>query len=144
MSQTEKNQEALEFIPAVQKRLLEVATEASADDTKLNAAQLKDLFKLAMAALRQTKRISAEDVSTVWDSKAWDQLRQTLAQSSRFKASTGLQTTCKQISQMSAAKDTKDAKPAKPSKRKADEVNDDTVSKTTKKARHKKVKGDTS
>ncbi|PPR04947.1 hypothetical protein CVT24_010405 [Panaeolus cyanescens] len=143
-SVTEKNQEALDFMPTLQKRLLAIVTESCSDDGKLNAAQLKDVFKLAMLSVKQTKRISPERVSTIWDSKAWEQLRQTLSQSTRFKASTGLQTTCKQISQLSAAQDTKEAKATKPSKRKADEANDDASSKATKKAKHKKAKGDTS
>jgi DNA polymerase phi len=70
-------------------------------DNSLNAAQAKDIFKLASQAVRQSKRILTSDhLSTLWMPDSWEELRTQFAASERFKSSTGLLNSCKQIIEM--------------------------------------------
>jgi DNA polymerase phi len=119
-------------VPSLRDALL--ATLSPSSDTSLNAAQAKELFKLASQAVRHSKRIAPSDLSTLWKSDAWEDLRSQLAASDRFKGSTGLLNSCKQIVQMTSGSSVKAAeeggslvekgtvvKAAKPSKRKAED-----------------------
>jgi DNA polymerase phi len=123
------------FAPSLRDALL--ATLAPTSEPPLNATQAKDLLKLASQAVRQSKRIESSDLSTMWKSDAWEDLRSQLAASDRFKASTGLLNSCKQIVQMTSGSSTKavgegdslpergsatkTAKSTKPGKRKAED-----------------------
>ena len=115
---------------------------SACEDEKLTAAQVKDLLKLALAGVRHTKRVTTDDTDVVratWDPASWDELGATLASAERFKASTGLQALCKQISNL-ANKEPSES--AKNKKRKVDSVEGEEAEPTevTKKPKRKKQK----
>lgn len=100
---------------------------------------MKDIFKLVLTAIRQTKRLSKNgtEAGSLWKHDAWDGLLERLTSSERYGRATGLHAMCKQVCDATRASEprkTKKAKKAeeaptsgeKPSKakakRKADEV----------------------
>lgn len=112
------------------------------EDEKLTAAQVKELLKLALAGVRHTKRVSSENIDTIrstWDPASWDKLATTLASAERFKASTGLQTMCKQVSQL-ASKEASEG--VKSKKRKVESVDTEEAEpvEVTKKPKRRKQK----
>lgn len=115
-------EEALAFTRGLRAAMLEAVRSACAEKERLTAPQVKELLKLALAGVRHTKRIapSAAAVEATWDPAAWDALAGTLADADRFKASTGLQTTSRQIAQL-ISKDERGGA-AKGKKRKADAI----------------------
>ena len=118
------------------------------DETTLTAAQLKDILKLALLAVRQSKRCLSkpDDLSKIWMPATWIVLTSKLAGNDRFKASTSLQAMCRQIAQLvqaPAAQSKKNKITATNTdevtgKRKAEAIGDDAAS--TKKAKRKKSK----
>lgn len=131
-SQDQFDKDFTKLAPSLRDALL--TSLAPTSEPLLNSAQAKELLKLASQAVRQSKRISSSDLSTLWKSDAWEDLRSQLAASDRFKASTGLLNTCKQLAQLisgSVAKVIGDSgvltekgvktKVVKPSKRKAED-----------------------
>src|ERR1700676_3371591 len=97
--QSDQQQEILTFMPTFYAGLVDFITKACDEELILTAPQMKDLFKLGLAALRQTHRaVSSQDtLRTIWQPSSWDALHRKLASSERFKASTTLQTMCLQI-----------------------------------------------
>ena len=80
-------------------------TEACQEST-LTAAQLKDVFKLVLSAVRRTKRTcSPAELSSLWDPASWDTICDTLIASERFQASAGLHASCRQIVHLTSATD---------------------------------------
>ena len=135
--------EVVAFMPLLRQLLLDLAQEGCSEKGNLTAAQMKELFKLGLLGVRQTKRVSPSSTQQIWEPKSWRSLHQNL-KISRLKASPALQKMCEQIIRMS--EDTPSGKPpsknAIPSKRKAERVNDDDAT-VPKKSKRKKVKGDT-
>ena len=143
---------------SLRKAIIDTVTKACIDEsTTLQPAHVKDILKLALVAVRQTKRIAenANEPSTVWQPSSWSELSNALASSDRFKGSVGLQAMCKQIVQLlqesntakSTAKIADKTKPkekaASATKRKAEdreEDGDQVVADGGKKARHKKAR----
>jgi DNA polymerase phi len=139
--------EAVAFMPLLRELLLDLSQESCSEKGNLTAAQMKEIFKLGLLGVRQTKRLSPPSTQQIWEPKSWRSLHQNL-KTSRLKASPALQKMCEQVARMS--EDVPSGKPsaknANPvaSKRKVEEVNSDDVTTTTpKKSKRKKVKGDT-
>ncbi|KAG6845192.1 hypothetical protein H0H87_012749 [Tephrocybe sp. NHM501043] len=135
--------EVVEFITRLQKALLEVAADACADKNTLNAAQLKEAFRLALVAARQVQRLDAAVMAQAVQPASWHLLAGRLASSERFKKSPGLPKMCEQIVRLAKPADTPEGKPNAPAlkaKRKAEEhaEAEDTVV-ATKKTKRKKV-----
>jgi DNA polymerase phi len=126
---------------------LDTLSKACQENT-LNAAQMKDLLKLASSSARQTKRLCAsEQLAILWTPTAWDQLRVKLAASDRFKSSTALLNSCKQIAHLAGAPlpqanvdRTTGAQPKQPKKRKVDETKTEHTEKSPEKGKRKKPK----
>ncbi|GJE98126.1 DNA polymerase phi-domain-containing protein [Phanerochaete sordida] len=114
--------EALTFTRALRTAMIAAVRDACAEE-KLTAPQVKELLKLALAGVRHTKRIApdAATVKATWDAAAWEDLAGKLAEAERFKASTGLQATCRQIAQLINKEEGAGAK-GKSKKRKADAI----------------------
>lgn len=89
----------------LRQELIEVMSTACDEAATLNATQMKDLFKLALLAIRQTRRIvpQSSNVSAIWEPSTWDKLRQQLAGAEHFKTSTTLHAMCQQTIQTSQA-----------------------------------------
>ena len=140
----------------LRKTILEKFSTACSDDAStFQPAHAKELLKLALVAVRQTKRVSAsvEEAAGAWQPTKWTTLSGTLAGNERFKASAGLQAMCKQIVQLlqddsgkakakaQSEKSKKDAKSG--GKRKAEAVTEDdgeAAEESGKKAKHKKAR----
>ena len=139
--------EAVAFMPLLRELLLDIAQESCSEKGNLTAAQMKEIFKLGLLGVRQTKRLSPPSTQQIWEPKSWRSLRQTL-ETSRLKASPALQKMCEQVARMS--EDVRSGKPSTKSvntvasKRKVEEVNGDvTAAPPPKKSKRKKVKGNT-
>jgi DNA polymerase phi len=128
-------------------------TKACEEKLVLTAPQMKDLFKLGLAGVRQTERVapSQETLRTIWRPSTWDVLCTKVASSQHFKASAALQTMCLQMAKLSKGT-TLPPKPkivkgknnveSVPAKRKADRSGDDGDGDTAAatKAKRKKAK----
>jgi DNA polymerase phi len=126
-------------MPSLRELLLDLAQENCSEKGNLTAAQMKELFKLGLLGVRQTKHISSSSTQEIWEPKSWRFLHQNL-KTSRLKASPALQKMCEQIARMSEDIPTH-SKNAIPSKRKKERVDDDDAT-ASKKSKRKKVKGD--
>ena len=60
---------------------------------------MKDVFKLVLTAVRQTKKFFKNDtgVGSLWKTDEWDQLLQQLTGSEKYGQATGLHAMCKQV-----------------------------------------------
>lgn len=105
--------------------MLDALTAACTDAETLTAPQAKDLLKHALACARYTKRVVPDHtaVRAAWDPPSWEGLATTLAASERFKASTGLQSMCRQIVAL-ASKEGSVGAAGKAQKRKAGDAMD--------------------
>jgi DNA polymerase phi len=86
-------------MPLLRQFLLDMAKDSCSKKTNFTASQMKELFKLGIMAIRQTKQISPETVESIWQPQSWTSLQEDLA-SSRFKNSPGLHKMCEQIVRM--------------------------------------------
>ncbi|RDB24111.1 DNA polymerase V [Hypsizygus marmoreus] len=142
--------EKTEVMKLLRKALLETTTQACEEKINFTAAQLKELLKLALVAIRQNQKISQTSVPEIWQPDSWHTLSKTLGSCDRFKKSPGLQKMCEQIVRLSKTTDKgegKGEKAATPAKRKASDLADaeETAQSTnSKKAKRKKVKTDKS
>ncbi|KAI5899852.1 uncharacterized protein SCHCODRAFT_02525003 [Schizophyllum commune H4-8] len=146
-SLTLAHDEVAAFMELLQRSLADTITGACDGTVNLNAAQLKELLKLANSAARQSQK-QPENVKTVWTATTWTQLSDRLSSSDKFKSSTGLHKTCQQIAQLisgtpSQTSATKTASAAKSAD--SPEVNgvDKQVNGTDKKAKATKRKAET-
>lgn len=64
----------------------------------LTTAQMKDILKLVLTAIRQTKRFfkDSTEVGGLWKSDVWDELLEKLTSSEKYGQATGLHAICKQ------------------------------------------------
>lgn len=115
---------------------------------------MKDVFKLVLTVVRQTKRFfkSDKEAESLWKSEAWDGLLQQLMSSEKYGQATGLHAMCKQVRDATRVSEPRkaetktpgkatprDEKPSKPKvKRKAEEV--EAPSEKPQKPKKKKVK----
>ncbi|KAI0713431.1 DNA polymerase phi-domain-containing protein [Earliella scabrosa] len=147
----DRKSEVLTYVPKLRKVILETISKACEGDTAtLQPSHVKEILKVALVAIRQTKRVSqnSKDLSSTWQPSKWADLSNTLAASDRFKASTGLQAMCKQITQLlqddnSSAKTTEKSKEKATTKRKAEDTAEGGEGDATdsgKKGKHKKAR----
>ena len=147
-------------MPKLREAILDTISKACKDEsTSLQPAHVKDILKLVLVAVRQTKRLAqnTDELSTIWQPSKWSELSSTLASNDRFKASVGLQAMCKQIVQLLQESGTAGSKAktadentakskksgASTTKRKAadrEEDGDEGVADEGKKAKHKKAR----
>ncbi|KZT74012.1 hypothetical protein DAEQUDRAFT_661194 [Daedalea quercina L-15889] len=142
--------DVLGFFPKLRVVLLDVISQAcEASDASLTAAQVKELLKLALLAVRQTRHMCGDQaLPTIWEPSLWNDLSSKLAASSRFKSSTGLRLSCKEIAHVSSqlakssgystTKKAGTGDSVAASKRKAGVLGEDTSG--PQKVKHKKVK----
>jgi DNA polymerase phi len=141
-------------MPKLRQEMIDTMTSACDGAATLNAAQMKDLFKLALLAIRQTRRVvpQSDDMSTIWEPSAWDNLRKKLGATERFKTSTALHAMCEQTiralqvtsSPTKSKGPRKDIKSETPSAKRKKEVkgSEDEAKVTPKPTKRKKVKKD--
>ena len=116
---------------------------------------MKDVFKLVLTAIRQTKRFFKDGTEggSPWRSDAWDGLLEQLTASEKYGQATGLHAMCKQVRDATRVSGPREAKKAKKSedatvsgekpskskaKRKAEEI--EAPSEKSQKPRKKKAK----
>ncbi|KAL1715196.1 DNA polymerase phi-domain-containing protein [Schizophyllum commune] len=142
-SLTLAHDEVASFMELLQRSLAETITGACDGSVNLNAAQLKELLKLANSAARQSQK-QPENVKAVWTASTWTQLADRLSSSDKFKASTGLHKTCQQIAQLISGtpSQTSATKMASASKSDSPEVNGGKVNGVDKKSKAAKRKAE--
>jgi DNA polymerase phi len=86
-------------MPLLRQLLLDMAKDSCSKKINLTAAQMKELFKLGIMAIRQTNQTSPEMVGSIWQPQPWKSLQEDLV-SSRFKNSPALHKMCEQIVHM--------------------------------------------
>lgn len=89
-------------MPKFRTALADFMTKAFEEKIVLTVAQMKDLFKIGLVAVRQTQRATSPNtLQTIWPTSTWNALQRKLVASERFKASTALQTMYKQMVKIS-------------------------------------------
>lgn len=94
----------MSFMPKCRQALQDFATQACSDERVVaTAAQIKDVLKLGLLAIRQTQRVtsSSDSLEEIWKPSVWETLHRKFASTERFKASTALQTLCQQLAKAS-------------------------------------------
>ena len=78
---------------------------------------MKDVFKLILTAIRQTKRFikNSTEAGSLWKSDAWDGLLDQLTSSEKYGQATGLHAMCKQVHDATRVSEPREAKKAKKS-----------------------------
>jgi DNA polymerase phi len=122
------------FMSSLRQILLGIGTQSCSEKPKLSAAQLKDAFKLALVAVRQTKRVAPEALQETWKPTSWVSLKASLQSSPRFASSTAIHKQCDQVALLSRTEDAEGNGNAK-KKRKAE-----SESEVKTKTKSKKVK----
>jgi len=120
-----------------------MVTDSLDQKTAISTPQVKEMSKLALLAVRQTKRIAVTEVQSIWGPVSWRKLQERIkAESSE---STALQKMCEQIARASelAVAQNSDKSP-KASKRKMEDVavDDEEEAPAPKTTKRKKVKAD--
>ncbi|KAG8748741.1 hypothetical protein FRC10_000132 [Ceratobasidium sp. 414] len=91
------------FIPLIRDALYETLRSScqQAEHTP-NAAQIKELLKIGLQAARLTRKFAraSDDLDACWDVPAFEEVRQALAHSDRFKSSPAIQTLAKQFASL--------------------------------------------
>lgn len=105
---------------SLRKSLYTLVSEACEEKATLNVAQVKDVLKLALSAIRQTLRLPSVDVDTVWTPKKWQKLADKLTSSPTLKSSPALPALCQQIVKVAKGKPEGQAKAGV--KRKGDDI----------------------
>ncbi|KAI9056874.1 hypothetical protein FKP32DRAFT_1598752 [Trametes sanguinea] len=144
----DRKDEILAFMPELRQAILDTLSNACTAESSLTPAHAKEILKLALLGVRQTKRFtsSSEEAASIWEPSKWTDLSSKLASSDRFKASVGLQAMCKQLVQLLQESNTAGTKASgkqkAAAKRKADEVaaEDEGTASSGKKAKHKKAR----
>ena len=143
--QTANPSDTKEFMRTFCVAIYATISGACDDPDSLSAAQVKDLLKLSLLAVRQTRRVTDDpnDLRAIWDAASLTSLSTKLA-SSRFKSTSSLHGLCKQLhaaigSNLEAlgTHSGERARTGDQKKRKAEDTKDETE---VKKARRKKTK----
>lgn len=148
--QGDRQKEVLSFMPKCSAFLLDFTIKACQEDSNFTAAQIKDILKLSLVAVRQTQRVAPGGTTRdIWKPTSWEKMKEGLASSERFKASVSLQTMCQQL--VNVAQGPTDPKgrkkaevngagePKAPSKRKAVVASDNIGPAGTRDVKRKKV-----
>lgn len=125
------------FHKALQKTILGLITLSVDDDRGLSPTQIKDLLKLVLFCIRQTRKTTEPLTIQVWDPAAWKTLHGQLSSSNRFKSSSSVLNMCRQVESTAAQ-----CKQAVGGKRKAesDEATETDPSKKSNRKKQKKSK----
>ncbi|KAH6918992.1 DNA-directed DNA polymerase [Coprinopsis sp. MPI-PUGE-AT-0042] len=108
-----------EFMKNLRHLLLDIGAQSCSEKPKLNAAQLKEILKLALAGVRQTKRVVADALQDTWQPDSWASLKTSLQGSPRFGSSAAVHKQCEQIALLSRPAEADSGRNSK-KKRKAD------------------------
>lgn len=130
-------------MPKLRQTLHDMIAGACDETSSLTHAQVKELLKLGLMAIRQTKKAvtTPEELSSLWEPSLWEALSKKIASSDRFKTSPGLQTLSKQMAQTaSSGNGFKNQKAGGPSKRKLDVIEETEAAESPVKAKRKKMK----
>ncbi|KAG9125256.1 DNA-directed DNA polymerase, partial [Ceratobasidium sp. 392] len=95
--------EIFAFIPLVRDALYKTLISACQQtDHALNANQTKELLKIGLQAARLASKLAraSDDLEACWDTSAFEEVRQRLASSDRFKSSPAVQTLAKQFASL--------------------------------------------
>ncbi|KAF8626266.1 hypothetical protein AX15_004941 [Amanita polypyramis BW_CC] len=125
-----------EFISKLSRALIALVESACDDTVSLSAAQIKQLFRLALSAIRQINRREKADADT-WNASSWVSLRAKLQTSTRYKSSPALLKMCDQIIRSSQSEQ-RDGKIGG-SKRKAGGVNEEQNALKSNRTKRKKL-----
>ncbi|KAI0060788.1 hypothetical protein BV25DRAFT_1827328 [Artomyces pyxidatus] len=128
---------------------LHAALSSACKDSTATPAHVKELLKLVLVAIRQTKRLTVkgEDASRIWQTDLWKNLQAELASAEHLTASTAVHGMCKQVVQLTQSHSQPSKKSAKGNekaagkskgKRKAEAVDGDGGAAATKKVKRKK------
>ena len=76
---------------------------------------MKDVFKLVLTVIRQTKRFfkNSTEARSLWKSDAWNGLLEQLTSSEKYGQATGLHAMCKQVYDATRVSEPREAKKAK-------------------------------
>lgn len=96
---------------------------------------MKDVFKLVLTAIRQTKRFfkNGTEAGWPWKSNPWDRLLEQLISSGKYGQASGLHAMCKQVRDATRVSEFREAKKAKKSQEGAAGGQKPTQSKTKRK-----------
>ncbi|OBZ75369.1 DNA polymerase V, partial [Grifola frondosa] len=148
----DRGPEILAVMPVLRQAVYDVVSKECDSEPTLIPAQVKEVLKLGLVAVRQTKRVSSagKEVATIWEPSSWETLATKLAGSERFKTSTGLQAMCKQIMNMVREAPAANSKTSGPqegaktknvaAKRKVDTLDEEDGVTEPKKPKHKKAR----
>ena len=67
------------------------------DEHGLSPTQIKDLLKLVLLCIRQTRKTTESLSNGVWDPPVWKKLHDQLSSSDRFKSSSSILGMCRQV-----------------------------------------------
>jgi DNA polymerase phi len=125
------------FHMALQKTILGLITLSVDDDRGLSPTQVKDLLKLVLFCIRQTRKTTESLTIQVWDPAAWKTLHGQLSSTNRFKSLSSVLNMCRQVESTAAR-----CGQAVGGKRKAesDEVTETDLSKKSNRKKQKKSK----
>ncbi|KDN51531.1 hypothetical protein RSAG8_00076, partial [Rhizoctonia solani AG-8 WAC10335] len=126
------------LIPLIRDSLYKTMTTACEQtEHSANTAQVKELLKIALQAVRLSRKIArpTDSISASWDVSAFKKVQEQLASSDRFKGSSAIQSSAKQM--LSLLTPPKDAPVAKKRKEAAGDV---TVNGTETEPRKKRKK----
>ena len=113
---------SIPFQKSLEQTVLNLTNGAVDDQSKLNASQLKDLFKVVLLCVRQTQKAAQSSGNAgAWDPSAWNALHTRLSSSDRFKSSSALLSMCRHIKSITMQLKS-EARSSDGGKRKADEV----------------------
>ena len=103
---------------------------------------MKDVFKLILTAIRQTKRSfkNGAEVGSLWKSTEWDALLEQLTGSEKYGRATGLHAMCKQVRDLTHVSKEVVPRREKPSKSKAKRKAEDVEAPLEKPQKPKKKK----
>ncbi|KAH7340489.1 DNA polymerase phi-domain-containing protein [Rhizoctonia solani] len=113
------------FIPLVRDSLYKALTTACEQtEHSANTAQVKDLLKIGLQAVRLTRKTArpTDSISSSWDAVAFENVKEQLANSDRFKGSPSIQSLAKQMLSLLVPPNTEAAPGAKKRKEAAGDV----------------------
>ncbi|CAE6417074.1 unnamed protein product [Rhizoctonia solani] len=93
------------FIPLIRDPLYKSLSAACEQtDHSANAAQVKELLKIGLQAVRLSRKTArpTDSISSAWDSSAFEKVKEQLANSERFKGSPAIQSLARQLSSLLA------------------------------------------
>ncbi|KIJ16738.1 hypothetical protein PAXINDRAFT_131583 [Paxillus involutus ATCC 200175] len=85
------------FQKALQKAVLDLVNSSIDDEPSLSPGQVKDLLKVVLLYVRQTRKVAEPATVEGWDPAAWKEFHSKLSSSNRFKSSPSVLSTCRQV-----------------------------------------------